>query len=243
MEDFDIISALNLPFHPHGPSQASHEDLWLSTELGLLAEPLDEECPESVDGLSGNSSGPSQNAQPSQTTHSWFLEQSLQQQLALQHMLAGSFVSPAPEASVNAVPQSSSPTLSKSTSKRTPLDEDEKRRRNTEASARFRAKKKQKESALLQSAKAMEEKVAALEKRNQELELEIKWLRKLVLERDGPNGLQAFCNMVLDFSTADILETWRCLIHRFLSFHLRFCSKYILEEIQITLFSGFLEMT
>lgn len=60
------------------------------------------------------------------------------------------------------------------------LDEEDKRRRNTAASARFRIKKKQREQALQESAKAMTDKNAALESRVRELELENKWLRSLL---------------------------------------------------------------
>ncbi|KAJ2730528.1 hypothetical protein IW152_005194 [Coemansia sp. BCRC 34962] len=65
---------------------------------------------------------------------------------------------------------------------------DDKRRRNTAASARFRVKKKLKEQALERSAREMEEKAAALEKRVQELETETRWLKSLVIDKD-PNLL------------------------------------------------------
>lgn len=60
------------------------------------------------------------------------------------------------------------------------LDDEDKRRRNTAASARFRIKKKQREQALQESAKAMTDKNNALESRVRELELENKWLRSLL---------------------------------------------------------------
>lgn len=60
------------------------------------------------------------------------------------------------------------------------IDEEDKRRRNTAASARFRIKKKQREQALLDSAKQMTEKNTALESRIKELEMENKWLRSLL---------------------------------------------------------------
>ncbi|KAJ2410819.1 hypothetical protein GGI10_004477 [Coemansia sp. RSA 2530] len=65
---------------------------------------------------------------------------------------------------------------------------DDKRRRNTAASARFRVKKKLKEQALERSAREMGEKAAALEKRVQELETETRWLKSLILDKD-PNIL------------------------------------------------------
>lgn len=62
--------------------------------------------------------------------------------------------------------------------------EEDKRRRNTAASARFRIKKKQREQALEKSAKEMNEKVAALESRIQQLETENKWLKNLIMEKN-----------------------------------------------------------
>ncbi|CAO3587504.1 unnamed protein product [Absidia cylindrospora] len=62
--------------------------------------------------------------------------------------------------------------------------EDDKRRRNTAASARFRQKKKLREQALEQTAKEMSTKCEALDKRVRELELEAKWLRALVVEKN-----------------------------------------------------------
>ncbi|CAO3627071.1 unnamed protein product [Mucor fragilis] len=62
--------------------------------------------------------------------------------------------------------------------------EEDKRKRNTAASARFRMKKKLREQALEQTAKEMTAKAEALEKRVIELEKEAKWLRALVVEKD-----------------------------------------------------------
>ncbi|KAK4174743.1 hypothetical protein QBC36DRAFT_332999 [Triangularia setosa] len=63
--------------------------------------------------------------------------------------------------------------------------EEDKRRRNTAASARFRIKKKQREQALEKSAKEMMEKVTMLEGRISALETENKWLKSLVTEKHG----------------------------------------------------------
>ncbi|KAI6779799.1 Regulatory protein cys-like protein [Emericellopsis cladophorae] len=62
--------------------------------------------------------------------------------------------------------------------------EEDKRRRNTAASARFRIKKKQREQALEKSAKEMNEKVAGLESRVSQLETENKWLKNLLVEKN-----------------------------------------------------------
>jgi len=62
--------------------------------------------------------------------------------------------------------------------------EEDKRRRNTAASARFRVKKKQREQALEKTAKEMTEKVNVLEARVQQLEMENKWLKSLITEKN-----------------------------------------------------------
>lgn len=61
--------------------------------------------------------------------------------------------------------------------------EEDKRRRNTAASARFRVKKKQREQALEKQTKEMSDKMAALEGKVQQLEMENKWLKGLITEK------------------------------------------------------------
>jgi hypothetical protein len=63
--------------------------------------------------------------------------------------------------------------------------EEDKRRRNTAASARFRIKKKQREQALERTVKEATEKNAALEARLSQLELENQWLKNLITEKNG----------------------------------------------------------
>ncbi|QKX56370.1 uncharacterized protein TRUGW13939_03471 [Talaromyces rugulosus] len=63
--------------------------------------------------------------------------------------------------------------------------EEDKRRRNTAASARFRVKKKQREQALELSVKEANEKNNKLEARLSQLELENKWLKNLITEKNG----------------------------------------------------------
>ncbi|EPX70808.1 transcription factor Zip1 [Schizosaccharomyces octosporus yFS286] len=58
--------------------------------------------------------------------------------------------------------------------------EEDKRRRNTAASARFRIKKKQKEQQLERTANELSEKVISLESRIGELEMENNWLKGLI---------------------------------------------------------------
>ncbi|KAG9716547.1 hypothetical protein KCU86_g20170, partial [Aureobasidium melanogenum] len=68
--------------------------------------------------------------------------------------------------------------------------EEDKRRRNTAASARFRVKKKQREQALEKTAKEMSDKVQILEARVNQLEMENKWLKGLITEKNlkGPTA-------------------------------------------------------
>ncbi|KAF6843981.1 regulatory protein cys-3 [Colletotrichum musicola] len=75
--------------------------------------------------------------------------------------------------------------------------EEDKRRRNTAASARFRIKKKQREQALEKSAKEMTDKVQALEQRITLLETENRWLKNLVMEKN--EGNEDIAAMLKDF--------------------------------------------
>lgn len=64
------------------------------------------------------------------------------------------------------------------------LDED-KRQRNSAASARFRAKRKQREEALLAESRQKRESLQELETRARSLEAENKFLRRLLVEKEG----------------------------------------------------------
>ncbi|BGP21024.1 hypothetical protein JCM10213_003211 [Rhodosporidiobolus nylandii] len=61
--------------------------------------------------------------------------------------------------------------------------EEDKRRRNTEASARFRRKKKLRDAELQQSTAQLREKVSALEREKDSLKNENRWLRDIVAEK------------------------------------------------------------
>ncbi|KAH6646075.1 hypothetical protein BKA67DRAFT_663940 [Truncatella angustata] len=63
--------------------------------------------------------------------------------------------------------------------------EEDKRRRNTAASARFRIKKKAREQALEKKEKELQDEVSQLKNRITHLETENKWLRGLVMEKTG----------------------------------------------------------
>lgn len=78
--------------------------------------------------------------------------------------------------------------------------EEDKRRRNTAASARFRIKKKQREQALEQTTKELESRVRELEESNSTLERENGWLKSLIHVRHGhplvfPHGIPLGASM------------------------------------------------
>ena len=63
--------------------------------------------------------------------------------------------------------------------------EEDKRRRNTAASARFRVKKKQREAALEHTVKEINDKNTELQTKVTRLEMENKWLKNLIVEKNG----------------------------------------------------------
>jgi len=86
--------------------------------------------------------------------------------------------------------------------------EEDKRRRNTAASARFRIKKKQREQALEKSAKEMSEKVSVLESKVSQLETENKWLKNLLVDKnEGNDEIVAFWKEFLASKAADKSES------------------------------------
>lgn len=73
--------------------------------------------------------------------------------------------------------------------------EDDKRKRNTAASARFRIKKKLREQEMERSSLMMQQRMNELETRLKQLELENKWLKTLVGERSEARNLSALEDM------------------------------------------------
>ncbi|KAL9607713.1 MAG: hypothetical protein Q9167_007393 [Letrouitia subvulpina] len=67
--------------------------------------------------------------------------------------------------------------------------EEDKRRRNTAASARFRVKKKQREQALERTVKELNEKTSHLEQKVGQMQVENEWLKGLVIEKKGKDYL------------------------------------------------------
>lgn len=63
--------------------------------------------------------------------------------------------------------------------------EEDKRRRNTAASARFRVKKKEREKNLERTVKDVSAKNSTLEARVSQLEMENRWLKNLITEKNG----------------------------------------------------------
>jgi len=86
--------------------------------------------------------------------------------------------------------------------------EEDKRRRNTAASARFRVKKKQREQALEKSAKEMSDKVQFLEARVGQLEMENKWLKGLITEKNlkGPDATSNVSSVDAKEVTAKLID-------------------------------------
>lgn len=85
-------------------------------------------------------------------------------------------------------------------------DED-KRRRNTAASARFRVKKKMREQALERTVKETNEKNDALEARVSQLELENHWLRGLVMDKNGTEERSEASDKALSDAFKNFLES------------------------------------
>ncbi|KAK7732853.1 hypothetical protein SLS57_000796 [Botryosphaeria dothidea] len=77
--------------------------------------------------------------------------------------------------------------------------EEDKRRRNTAASARFRIKKKQREQQLEKTAKEMTDKVSSLESRVAQLEMENKWLKGLITEKNDGKNTSEFAELYRKF--------------------------------------------
>lgn len=82
---------------------------------------------------------------------------------------------------------------------------EDKRKRNTAASARFRIKKKMKERQMEEETKALQEKVLALEKRLKTLETENKCLKNLILKNNEKKNDDLLNSIkkksLLDFNT------------------------------------------
>lgn len=89
-------------------------------------------------------------------------------------------------------------------------DED-KRRRNTAASARFRVKKKQREQALERTAKEMTDKCSLLEQRINRLEMENRWLKSLIVEKNNaPGEDDPSVLFAAKYSSAAVTSTGEC---------------------------------
>ncbi|KAL8733070.1 MAG: hypothetical protein Q9181_003708 [Wetmoreana brouardii] len=99
-------------------------------------------------------------------------------------------INPTPAPGTKRSASAASPTshLGQEDSSRLAAEED-KRRRNTAASARFRVKKKQREQALEKTAKELNDKTAALEQRIAQLETQNEWLKNLITEKKGKDFL------------------------------------------------------
>ncbi len=77
--------------------------------------------------------------------------------------------------------------------------EEDKRRRNTAASARFRVKKKQREQTLERTVKDVNDKNTALEAKINQLEMENKWLKNLITEKNGKQTKEEITEAFMKF--------------------------------------------
>lgn len=77
--------------------------------------------------------------------------------------------------------------------------EEDKRRRNTAASARFRIKKKQREQALERTVKEVNDKNSKLETKVNQLEMENKWLKDLIIQKNGKQSESDISEMYQKF--------------------------------------------
>lgn len=73
--------------------------------------------------------------------------------------------------------------------------EEDKRRRNTAASARFRVKKKLREQQMERAAKDLQDRVHSLETKIMQLEMENKWLRNIVVEKNEARDMSELFDM------------------------------------------------
>ncbi|KAI4192940.1 MAG: hypothetical protein LQ348_003012 [Seirophora lacunosa] len=96
--------------------------------------------------------------------------------------------SPAPGSKRPASAASPSSNLGQDEPSRLAAEED-KRRRNTAASARFRVKKKQREQALEKTAKELNDRTAQLEQKIGQLQTQNEWLKNLITEKKGKDFL------------------------------------------------------
>ena len=89
--------------------------------------------------------------------------------------------------------------------------EEDKRRRNTAASARFRVKKKQREQALERTVNEMNDKNTALEATINRLEMENKWLKNLITEKNGKQTKEEIAEAFQKFRReSEERETSKC---------------------------------
>lgn len=170
----------------------------LQFDLGDSNKPSENDI--KYEELLASSSSPSTNAQPSTASFFANYPPAIQPAPAVSsYPQSASFSSPAGSSPTSPDSSSQPATLKRKadvansvSAEQTPPDqqsrlaaEEDKRRRNTAASARFRVKKKQREQTLERSMKEVNDKNTALEAKINQLEMENKWLKNLVTEKNG----------------------------------------------------------
>ncbi|KAI8911523.1 hypothetical protein EDD86DRAFT_119461 [Gorgonomyces haynaldii] len=218
----DFLSNLNIDpefAQEQQTGQPSDLDFWLTADFASLNDDgLTDDLaaaalkyPETIDlrGLLGQDVTPEQLFIPPNTQQDQWFHQT---QLTSTDASVDPFLPLPPVQKRQSSESSNADSTSKKKKQMNPVEEEDKRRRNTAASARFRAKKKAKEEAIHRQAEELQQKVADLEAKVREQEMEITWLRKLVTDRDGAPRLdeiyrevfglkQEWCHTTAYFST------------------------------------------
>lgn len=164
--------------------------------------------------LLAGATSPSTNVQPSNTSHYANLPHPIQpappvsafpRSASFSSPVASSPISPEPSSQkvgvkrkADAITSASPQQLPSDEQSRLAAEED-KRRRNTAASARFRVKKKQREQALERTVKEVTDKNTALEAKISQLEMENQWLKNLITEKNGKQTKEEIAEAFLKF--------------------------------------------
>ena len=170
--DFANFDTLNLPddmdfdVSNEKPEEVKYGDLLAGADTQSFSGALGQASPDVSQFYPGSYNTPIQPAPP-QTFN----------------MMDGTQLAPTSGASqLSADPESQ---LESSEEKSRVAAEEDKRRRNTAASARFRVKKKQREQALERTVKDASDKTSKLEARVNQLEMENKWLKDLITDKQA----------------------------------------------------------
>ena len=170
--DFANFDNLNLPddmnfdMSNEKPEEVKYGELLADADTQSFNGALAQTSPDVTQFYSGSYNTPIQPAPPQSFT-----------------MMDGTQLGPSNRVSQSSTDQQSQLESSEETSR--VAAEEDKRRRNTAASARFRVKKKQREQALERTVKDANDKASKLEARVNQLEMENKWLKDLITDKQA----------------------------------------------------------